>query len=274
MQYVPHQQWPEYDLLSETPIFFKPKYIGVSPRGIRLKIGPIWVDSFISDLEPVIEPLNKSFFPKLHIVMWQRCESKEKPPGWKSFFQSTGPLIGYVDLHAASWETYSPNLRRALRAWRQFLSEKIYRVETIDASEFVAAYSKSTIPAFIKREFIETFNTAASKRSCTVSYIGVRDLRSNSIYAGMAITDSPTHAASYNISSFYRAEASRHPVTAGLFDAWFTHCLRTGIRFAHLGNLWAPGKPSGWRGFSDFKKKFHPQLVQFPTRLYKFSISS
>jgi len=269
--YVPHYQWPEYNLATDVPAFLAPRLVGKDPIGMYRRFWPIVVEEYISDKEPVEADSDPEGISANRMIIWQRVFRDDAPKGWRKLKQKPPQLEGFATLEKNDyWTSWSESARRYRRKWHDEFAGKEYAIERVGMDEFLKHYSASNIKSYIKKLYAEIVerkhNTGAH-----IDFLAARHLPTGDIAAAMAIVDSPTHKGSHYLCGFIKPEYEKVPAMVGLMDAWHARGLTNNTKFLHFGRFWQKGDPHDWKGFSQFKSKFGLRYVAYPPALFRFA---
>ncbi len=274
--FVLYTEWPEFMSAEMMPRLLKPHYVGENPSGLRRNIGPLCVEGYVSDKEPLLNEPGPS-----RIVIWERLGRTDIPPNWStnnliSRMASSIPYregFAIVDQDGSHFTRWAPTERARRRRWHEVLIDRKYRIVDISGDEFWTAYKTSSTWKKIRyfyRELLRQMFRLYQQNGQPVVYRVVRRIDTGEIVAGMATLDSLKYRGSYYFIGFL-CDAGRtdHAMTA-LMDDWFTRSSESGIRYVQLGHFWGKDSPENWKGFSDFKAKFTTHYIDFPPLLVRF----
>jgi hypothetical protein len=262
--FVPYQQWVEYDLANSLLPHVRAKEAGIHPRGLRWGRWPIYFEEYFSDREPALNDPNSP--PRL--VIWHRLVRDDIPAGWRQLSKKASRLEGFATVtdmdYARHW---SESARRYLRRWLTLQGQ--YAIKPVTLDEFLSSYARSGLPSWIKGNYAHILRQRArGPQARHLRLIAACD-KSGIMAAGMAVIDSPTCFGSYYLCGFVTPEYSELPVMLGLMDHWYASSLERAITYLHFGEFWLPGKPEHWKGFSQFKAKFGLQYIEYPPVLMR-----
>ena len=272
--FVIYTEWPEFMSAEMMPSWTRARYVGSSPRGMRRGIGPLVIESYVSDKEPTIGA------GPGRIVIWQRLSRSDVPQGWHtnrliSKIASGKPyregfsLIESDESHFLRW---APTERARRRHWHKDLLNKKYRIDTVTGGEFWTAYKTSStwkkIERFNRMTLHQLLNFYADHGTNLVCRV-MRRIDTGEIVAGMSTLNSPTCRGSYYFIGFLCDSGRADHAMTGLMDDWFTYASEKGIRYVDLGHFWGKDSPHNWKGFSDFKAKFVTHYIDFPPILIR-----
>lgn len=261
--FVPYQQWPEFDLVSNILPHLEAAAVPGTPRGVHYGRWPMYSEEYVSDIEP--SSLADSKAPP-RLLIWRRVSRKDAPSGWLKLGWRASRLEGFADLgnpedYAARW---SESARRYRRKW---LSEGI-AVELVSFAEFIEEYMKSDLPLWVRKNYKSISSRMhEGVQAQHIEVFAPRDPRTGKLLGGMIVVNSPSCKASYYLCGFVTSDAKDRPVMVGLMDHWFRTSQERGYRFLHFGEFWLPGKPKHWKGFSEFKAKFGLSYIEYPPAL-------
>lgn len=273
--FVPRQQWPEYVLETDAPLFMRPWLVGQNPQGLRRGIGPLIMEEYISDDAPDIHLSDATHAAPPRILIWQRVHTTMTLPGWHTLSRRPGKLEGFKELIPGTPYTnqWSVSALRYLKKWRTEQLGTHYTIEPVSYDEFARAYEHGTVVQRIGRTLIHTLGRKimVDGGNSAITLWAARNKSTGAIDAGLATITSTTHRSSYYHTGFVCARAAHTNAMVGLMDHWFTTCEAQRVRFVCFGQFWRAGDPSSWKGFSAFKSKFGLQYLAYPPALYRFS---
>ena len=274
-RFVPYQQWPEYFLETDAPLFMHPTLVGTHPVGLRRGVGPLVMEEYISDDAPDVRLSNSTGAAPPRILIWQRVHTKVTPPGWHSLSQRPGKLEGFKELvpGTAYTDQWSVSTLRYLKKWRSEQLGAHYSIEKISYDEFAQAYEESTVSKRMGRTLIDALGRKLTLDggSGAIDLWVAKHIDTGTIDAGLATITSTTYSGSYYHTGFVCARAAHAHPMIGLMDHWFAQCEARGIRFVCFGSFWRAGDTSAWKGFSAFKSKFGLSYLAYPPALYRFT---
>ncbi len=268
--YLPRHEWPEY--LSELDIVqnLSPRRINSTPRGRSWGWWPLYMEEYISDTEPVITEDHPQRAP-ICIIRWQRLTRTDIPQNWRQLSNKVFHIEGFADLHGkVEYPKYwSESLRRGYREWREFENNGC-TIVLLTYTEFKEAYNLSPVAKRTKSESIQSTKEMLEHGSPDIQLWGV--CHEGKIIAGLSIINSPSTKASYYMCGFIQEKTQEIPAMIGLMHHWHVESASQGFRFLHFGYFWCPGRPTGWRGFSNFKSKFGLTYINYSPSLYMLRI--
>lgn len=231
--------------------------------GFRFHLGPFVTDYFIGDREPVFDAKKGP----LRRVTWQPTSLKSIPSGsgWReSLMRNMLKRSGYARLDGSPEydKTWTQHARRHKRKWEQ---QTEWEIREVELEPFLEAYWKSPKDPVLKGMFKHFLRKKVQANGPLVHLAAVvRRSNPTEIAAGFAFVDAPEAKMSTHTISFIRNVAKDTHAGNGLIDYWFKHCLKNGIEYLNFGNFWAPGCPSDWLGFSEFKAQFGVTFIEHP----------
>jgi len=233
--------------------------------GMRWHYGPIWVESYTTDVQPEIDLTGPS-----RMVIWQPMTKLGKPVGWHRSWIQMNPLQhGFAVLcgKAEYWKEWTAHAQRHRKKW---LKDERYEIVEVPLPEFAAAYHKTGKLPTMRKDFLKLLERRIRVHGDHVHLFAARDKQTRAIISGLAVLDVPDVSVSMHLIAFLHPKFEKTSVGTGIIDHWYAHCLKEGIRFPHFGLLWAPGDPRSWKGYSKFKRQFNPHLLRYPMPLVRF----
>lgn len=264
--YLPRQQWPEYLPETEEPSRFSPISIGAMPKGKRWGFGPFVFEEYVSDEEPVLGT------GPLRVVFWHRPSRTDTPKGWYRLSNNPSRREGVIELAERYWEHWDESARRYRNKWLRDYAP-MHAIEPISFDEYARAYRMSHVYEKAGELHLDGLAKLLASPSAThVELMGVRGKEHGEIEAGLAVLRSPSLAAAYYQSGFLTRAAEGAPHMLGLFDYWCARELARGTKLLYLGGFWHQGKQKkAWGGFSVFKSKFDPRLIDHAPELIRIA---
>jgi len=263
-------QWPEYPPHIGIPSSVKGELVGLRPVGARWGVWPVYFEKYISDDEPDMELSRAQSEGRFRVVMWNRISRTDIPPSWTSFSHTPFRTEGFAHLDQSKpyYETWSESTRRYRRHWLHNNLGRTHHIEAIAFEEYVGAYLASSVGKKLKNLFLTgVARRLETKNKECIEIVGVRDVHTNAIIAGIIMAHSPSSKASFYVCGFICDTTV--PAMVGLMEYWFSRAQDKGFLFLHFGEFWQPGKPKDWKGFSLFKSKFGLHYISFPSTLYR-----
>ncbi len=236
--------------------------------GKRMFFGPFCIEYYTGDNEPVLES-----FKGLRFIIWAPVTRVAIPSGWYMLFKkSTREVSAFIDIR---------NIEECYKLWNNtfrtyvyhFSKQDRYAVESISCDHFCELYTKyakkmSTTPLYFRQLQILDNN-----KKSMVNFYTLKDTVSGEPVAGVATSDCFSVKQSYYIAAFTRKDIAPKEAGLWLLNHWMKESSKRGILYANFGNMWVPGKPSSWKGFSDFKMKFRPMILTLKPELVKITFS-
>jgi len=234
--------------------------------GLRIKLGFIYFEIYASEQEPKISVFNH---PRL--ICWQPLTKLERPTGWWPDLFYSPSQYGVVLLKDENyWQDWSNHAKRHRKKWRQNNDCEI--IET-NLESFTEEYNKTKtkkVGKFLKAAFINGLKLQTKKHPEDVFLYAARRKEDKKIIAGLAVIIYPDVFQSSHTISFINPSALKTSVGTGLIDHWYRESLKRGARFLNFGLIWKKGDPSGWKGYSKFKRQFNPCLLYYRRQFIKF----
>ncbi|MCX6778896.1 MAG: hypothetical protein NTU97_01545 [Candidatus Magasanikbacteria bacterium] len=232
-------------------------------RGLRFKMGPIYLELYVCYEEPILED-----FDHFRFVCWQPLTRIDKPAGWHQDWLYMTSQYGVVELKDKNWEDWSNHAKRHRQRW---LRDENYEMMETDLETFSAAYQKTNkVGKFLRTSFLKTIKLHLDNHFKDVGLFVARRKDNKSIIGGLAVINYPDVSLSTHAISFITPEGLKTSVGTGVIDYWYEDCKKRGLKFLSFGLVWKPGDPAGWRGYSQFKKQFAITLMYYRYQFVKF----
>ncbi len=235
--------------------------------GARRKIGPLYVETYTSDTEPVIAP-----FPHRRLIHWQPLTTRQKP-GWHRMFFSSQSMqhgVGIItqenkDQYVKQWSAH------AQRHHDKWLHDSQYEIIDVSLEMFVQSYHASKkLDWLLRTMFVKLLKVHQQQHPQHLRLYGVRQRQTQAIVAGLAVVEYPDIAQSFHTISFLHDSVRKTSVGVGLIAHWYARGIENGIRFFNFGIVWRKGDPRSYKGYAKFKRQFHLYLLIYPKPLFKF----
>lgn len=270
-EFVPAEVWPEYGYIAAPPSFCRREHIEGDYRALRWSLWPLCFEQHIGDAEPDLEKSKKGNLAYNRLATWHRVCRTDVPTGWHG---SAKPyrVDGYKMLNGDIMAGWRKNTRRDLRLWQELHAGKTHAIERIDIAEYDHAYRKSIIAKRVNLDRLKELSRRMQLPGFAthVELWGVRNLSTNNVIAGTGVIISPTYRGSTHIAPFILEEGRLVFAATALIHHWFFQAKERGDKFVMTTNFWLPGKPKGWKGFSEFKSHFGWQYISYPPELWRF----
>lgn len=235
--------------------------------GVRRKIGPLYVETYTGETEPVIQP-----FPHLRLLKWQPLTTHQKN-GWVRNVFSSGAYqhgVGIIttenrDRYVTQWSLHA---QRHLKKW---LRDQRYEIIDVSLEAFVQSYHASKQVDWLMRTmFVQLLKDHWTQHPNNLCLFGVRDQQTQELVAGLAVVEYPDIAQSFHTVSFLHDKVRKTSIGVGLIAHWYARGITKNIRFFNFGIVWKKGDPRSYKGYSKFKRQFHLHLMIYPKPLFKF----
>jgi hypothetical protein len=237
----------------------------ITSNGMRRFMGPMAMDLFGGQEEPVIEP-----FHGWRMLVWQPVAKRSCPTGWLPW-----PIPSQPKHHAVAevlpgdyWTPWSDHAKRHRKKW---LAQTHLSIEEISFEAFTEAFNASGKLPKARAGSIEALRRRVGHENHHVRFFGA--YYNKRIVAALAVCDLRDISLSVHCAAFNHPDFEKTSVGTGLIDHWYKHCQKENIRFAYFDIVWSPGDPKGWIGYSNFKKQFRPYLLTSPLPFVKFTLS-
>ena len=253
------------DLKTRSDVIGKNEIIGKAGcLGILTKIGPIHIESYVSDREPEIE--KSKFFRFIH---WQPL-IKEIKEGWfLDKLPGSTKQIGIATINNPQyWQDWSDHANRHRKKW---LQNNAYEIIETDFDKFAKAYHRSKkLDWLIRSGFLRILKYQLATNKENIHFFTVQKKDTEEISAGLVVTDYPDISQTSHTISFFSKQITHPSAGVGLIDYWYKHALKNKIKFLNFGLVWKKGDSRAWKGYSKFKKQFNLYLIKYPHPVFKF----
>ncbi len=236
--------------------------------GKRMLAGPLCFEYYTCDKEPELLP-----WKGLRFVIWIPVTREDVPQGWyQSPMKSGRPVCAYLDIR--NTDVYYKSWRDTFKTYyNRFSKQTTYQVEEVSGNTFCQLYKQygaRTIAMSLNILQIEKLESFGKK---ITHFYFLKDIKNGEVVAGNAITDCFSAGQSYYITAFTRKDIAPKEAGLWLLNHWMKESSARGIAYANFGNIWTPGQPKSWKGFSEFKMKFNPQLIVLQKELIRCTFS-
>jgi hypothetical protein len=254
----------------------KISFTGNSPKlGFIFDFYFFKVQYFVSKIEPDYEK-----FSGLSIIFWDREfeeNQTKKVFNWHriSFIFDAGrPAIARINLQEKTLENYFKSWSETTKRYRNIflakLESEIFVPERTDFETFLEVYKKSSVSFFLKPFFIKQLNSFYRVYKSDMSFSFIKDSCTKEIISGLAtIYDSETDQSFYLVIFNNKTEKEYKTVGVGAVCLWIEDCIKAKIAFANFGVVWTSGFPKSWKGYSNFKRKFSPEIAEYRQTYFK-----
>lgn len=221
-------------------------------KGIRFQIGPLVIESYTCFEEPVLE---KWKGPR--IIFWKTLKKENVPKGWRRWRGiAMGNTTAVARVRPEFLKDWTANARRIITGRTTRLTYKKISVE-----EFGTAYHASGyLDPFLRHGFIRVIKDHLKVHPENV-HILLFYTDGQQLAGGTVFVDYPDIHQSHYLISFLTDKGRTEHAGYEFIYWWYQHMLEKNILWADFGIVWAPGDPKSWIGYSNFKKRFHPQYV-------------
>jgi hypothetical protein len=221
-----------------------------------------------SDSAPDLEYIKKNK-QKPTLIIWDRTEKKENtiPNGWYSFaLVGTRPDLGILYVQEEYKKKWSESVKRALRRWQ---SQERYIITEISLDTYLAAYTNSTVIAYIKQTYSKLLPVYSQNYLSDFVCYGVIDTTTGQCIAGLSTVYEKETDQSKHVSAFLLNEAYKTDAGTALMNHWVQETNSQKLSYANFGIVWKKGDPNSWKGYSAFKLHFGLTRVIHQTPLTK-----
>ena len=254
--YVPYRSDPGFLRRESNTIGYRKVVESNGVFGITWGFGPLRFGRFEGDREPSLITTG----PR-RLIYWQRLTRRTAPPGWsRALISMPTRLTGFVDLSQDPAEgNWTSHARRHLGRWRK---QEAFVIKDVDVETFLKGYRRSDLRSSVKSTFGPMLRQKKIDHGERLRFFGVVRVADGKLRGGFVSLDIPESSQSVHIASFVSRDAERAAAGYGLVDRWFHHGREKGLRFMDFDGFWAPGDPSGWKGFSKFKSQFGVTFIR------------
>lgn len=232
-------------------------------RGARYRFGPLVLETYFCDQEPVLEPVRG-----LRFVLWHTFLEEKQGHGWRRMHL---PSIGETSAFVFVDEQYLTRFSSSARRWVRFHGKHHTLLQQVSFEEFARAYHEySHLDALLRSGFLRVIKNHQLTHGEDVSLILARHPDTGALYGGAAFVDLPDISQSLYVVSFLTPEGRKPGAAYAYIDWWLKDLSQKGIAYADLGIVWSPGDPRSWKGYSEFKHRFYPE---YKTRRSFFRIT-
>ncbi len=220
--------------------------------GVSWKYGPFRFERYVGDTEPAYTADGP-----FRLVTWQRVGRTDIPTHWtESRFVMRTSRTGFAvadgdPTYATRWASHAQRHRK------NWLKRSDWEIVPITIEEYLAAYKRSKMDAFLKFLFTSLLKQKAKGHGELLHIVGVKQKVPHAMTeAGFAFVDIPETQQSVHLMSFHSELAKTISAGTGLMDYWFQRAPEAHIRYLEFGTFWTPGEPNSWKGFTHFKSQF------------------
>ncbi len=226
-------------------------------KGVSLP-GFITMEYFTGDQEPA-----KRSQKGLRLQIWHRLRA-EQPKGWLSLgrFLSRGAvaLVDLTDQGEWYWRYWSQYAKRYRKKW---LGQNQYSITRVDLREFLQAYQESTLKKSLIIMFSRSLRHYSKVYQDNLELLVVKEIQTGKTIAGLAVVYDQATSQTFHPVAFILPEARKSYAQVGLMDYWFRQAIEKKYHFLNLGVMWLPWDPPSWKGYSEFKTHFSPEVCIF-----------
>lgn len=232
-------------------------------KGVAIGNRLCTLEYFTGEALPV-KPLRKG----LTIQIWHAF-GKQVVPGWFSLWRllSRGAiaLIDRDNLSREYWQTWSQYGKRYRKKW---LAQNEYEIESVTEEVFRKSYQRSTLKRSLQVMFLRSMRHYVDAYGEEVHFLVAREVVTHKVIAGLMTVYDRQTSQTFHPVAFILPEAKKTYAQVGLMDYWFQEAAQKDVRFINLGVMWLPGNPPSWKGYTQFKTHFAPQVCIFaPPRI-------
>ncbi len=221
-------------------------------QGVRLVFfGILALESYTCFTEPLLEPWRGA-----RLVFWKTHTKVPVPSGWRRFRGvPIGNTYAVATVTPDFLEVWSPNARRLVTGNKNVLTSK-----RVPLTEFGKAYHASGyLDPFLRYGFLKVIKDHLKVHAEDVAIL-LFYTPANELAGGTVFVDYPDVQQSHYLISFLTETGRKEKAGYAFIYWWYQDMLKKGLRWADFGIVWAPGDPASWKGYSQFKKRFHPTL--------------
>ncbi|MDB5224936.1 MAG: hypothetical protein JWO43_558 [Candidatus Adlerbacteria bacterium] len=250
---------------------YKAERVGIEPKGMRWGLWPFYFEQYVSDQEPDMSLSDPEGQAQARLVMWLRPTRTDRPSGWLHMGWRYTRIETYSDItNSQYWKSWSKTTRQARKRWLNDVAGKTHIVRIATYEEYERGYTESVVAKRTKGDSIYMARQLEQYTPDTMTYWIAECMEDKTIKAGIAITSSPSTSNAYYAAAYLHQDSGDYPLMIGLFDEWYKTATAQGYKYLHLGEIWTPGKPKSWKGFSVFKLKFGVICIAYRPVLVRF----
>ncbi len=225
-------------------------------KGVRFTFGPIAIESYTSFQEPVVEP-----WKGIRWIFWKTLREIKVSVDWRRAPSiPIGNTYAVARVHEHFLNDWAANARRLVIGRGQRLSWK-----EVSVAEFGKAYHASGyLDPFLRHGFVRVIKDHWKVHPQDV-FILHFFTEEGELAGGTVFVDYPDIQQSHYLISFLTEKGRSVHAGYEFIYWWYQHMLAKGILWADFGIVWAPGDPGSWKGYSQFKKRFHPNYYSRTT---------
>jgi hypothetical protein len=233
-----------------------------------MQFGLLSFDYYTSDTTPTVQPCRG-----LRIAMWNTVRRGDTPKGWMCLpWNSPEPdhtVIANTDVEDMS-TSYGETFRSYARQYKTQTTHSIIKTEYAMFLEYYSLYALKSSPIEIFKKQVASF---ASNPECSLECYLLVTTATEEVVAGIATVTLPDAKQSYYVAAFTRRDIAPQQGGFWLCYRWMLDCRERGVPFINLGVIWREGQPNDWKGFSNFKLKFHPIRISQSKERIKVTFS-
>lgn len=222
-------------------------------RGIRFVIAKYFaIESYTSFKEPILIP-----WCGIRVIFWKTKKQDSLPAGWKKWRgMNMGSTIARAYVHPDFLQDWTANARRLVVSQRK----KNISCSRVSVKEFAKEYHASKyLDPFLRHGFIRCIQDHVRVHEQDVSTL-IFSSQDNEVLGGVVFVDYPDIKQSQYLISFLTPEGRNQSAGYAFIYWWYHEMLKKGLTGADFGIVWAPGDPISWKGYSQFKERFRPEL--------------
>ena len=255
------KQYLKAAFASKIAFLGKPPYLGA-----LCDFGWIKFEYFTGEAEP-----QKSQQKGIGVQIWHQVKRDKAPKTWWPLItilrRSSIALIDLEGIGEEYWRDWSEHTRRQRKKW---YAQKTHYINEATKEEFLEAYQHCTLKPSLKSLFSHSLRRHVESYQENVHFLVVREKSTQTIIAGFMTVDDFETSQSFYPVAFILPVAKNTAASVGLVEYWLHSCQKKGLRYINLGIVWMPGDPLSWKGYSQFKALFHPQILLFQKPLVRF----
>lgn len=217
------------------------------------------INAVHTDVEPDAKKIKKNYAHH-GVIFWSPLTRKIIGEHWKRLIVSGHPRgSGYSVVGKDYQKKWEGPARRNLKKFESFSIP----IKSVGRQQFIQGLFGSNQRSSLKKLFVKILKeTDPDQLKCWIAE------KNGLAIAGLAVVDSGT--TSYHYVAFLTNEGMKTQSATGLIDHWYQDAIKSGLKYLNFGNIYQPGDPLSWRGYSKFKKKFIDGEVFAKQAYFKF----
>jgi SAM-dependent methyltransferase len=218
--------------------------------GVTWNVGPLRFERWYS-VEPPEAPVKKPC-----LQLWQPTKDVDRPRGWWPCVDFSPRQTGHMAVKDAAIVAQTEYVKRHMKQWGKIKGAVIRYVQDVDHLNAPAPF------------VAKTNDIKAGHPGLVRCFLAENEL-SGELYGVLTVVDVPEISVSVHYASFLTPAGKRASAGTALIMKWYESCAELGFAFADFDLVWSKGDPSAWKGYSEFKLHFRPQLIRHPHPLVR-----